>query len=145
MQAFVVFVKQHWGLWLSFVVLLLSFLALEIKARRDRRAVSPQNAVLLMNREQAQVFDLRDEDLYQQGHIKGAKLVIFNELMKNPESLNSDISVNSPFILVCQSGQQSAIVANQLRRHGFTGGHVLEGGMRAWKHANMPVDKLGSE
>ena len=143
MHEFFEFVKHHWGLWLSFIIILFFLIVLEVRARASRHVVSPQDAVLLMNRQNAKVFDIRDNNLYQAGHIKGAVSVRFNDVMKNPEGLLKNIKES--ILLVCQSGQQSAIVANQLRRHGFTDVHVLDGGMRAWQSTHMPIMKDKSE
>jgi rhodanese-related sulfurtransferase len=50
---------------------------------------------------------------------------------------------DTPLLLVCRSGARSSFAAMELAARGFTRLHNLTGGMIAWNHAGLPVERSG--
>jgi len=46
-----------------------------------------------------------------------------------------------PVVVVCASGARATRAAGKLRKMGYENTRVLSGGMRAWREANLPVEK----
>ncbi|HWJ95906.1 MAG TPA: rhodanese-like domain-containing protein, partial [Telluria sp.] len=46
-----------------------------------------------------------------------------------------------PLILVCASGGRASRVLAAAKKLGYEQAQVLAGGMKAWKEANLPVEK----
>jgi rhodanese-related sulfurtransferase len=44
-------------------------------------------------------------------------------------------------VVVCASGARATRAAGKLRKMGYENTRVLSGGMRAWREANLPVEK----
>ncbi len=140
MNDFMSFVIQHWELWLAGAMVLVLLAVVEVREHmRGIVHVTTQETVRLMNREHAQLIDLRDEATYREGHILGARSV---PLAKLPTQLSSlEKYKEKPLILVCQAGNQSMHALRTLRRHGFQKVYSLKGGFGAWRLANLPIAK----
>jgi rhodanese-related sulfurtransferase len=87
----------------------------------------------------AQILDVRTEEEWDEGHLKGATLVTVTEdgfLDKAKAVLDPKKDV----VVYCRSGKRSAIATGQLRAAGFTV-HDVAGGFIAWKDAGKEVVK----
>ena len=87
----------------------------------------------------AQLLDVRTKEEWDEGHLKGAKLVTVTEdgfLDKAKAALDPE----KPVVVYCRSGGRSATAAKQLRAAGFTV-HDMAGGITAWKAAGKEVVK----
>ncbi|MDQ2137461.1 rhodanese-like domain-containing protein [Alcaligenaceae bacterium B3P038] len=100
-----------------------------------RGGLSTGEAIQMVNRQQAVWVDLRPLDQYQTGHIAQARRVPFAEL----ETKVAALPKNKPIILVCAMGRDSTRAVAKLKALGFENVHVMEGGMRAWSQAALPV------
>jgi len=83
----------------------------------------------------AAVLDVREPDEYGSGHIEGAISVPLGSLQANLDRVPRD----RPVVTYCGMGERSASAASIMERAGFEGVRNLEGGMRAWREAGMPV------
>jgi rhodanese-related sulfurtransferase len=110
--------------------------------RRGRGSVSPADAVLLINRRNASVIDLRPVSEFSQGHIPAAKNFGLAELQAKVGQIAKNKS--NPVLLVCQTGQQSQKASQIVSDAGYAEVHVLQGGLDAWQKAGMPVVKQGA-
>ena len=101
--------------------------------------LSPAEAVLLMNRSNAIVVDVREATEYAQGHITDARHIPLVEL----EARLKEISryKEKPILVHCQGGVRSAKACDLLRKHGFSKLYNLQGGLNAWQQAKLPVVK----
>ena len=108
---------------------------------RSGAALSPSQAVLMMNHQHAVLVDIRDAAAYQSGHIPQARNLPVAEFEKKIASLPK----NKPVILVCDMGRAAVSAAVQLRKLGVAEVTILEGGLRAWSTAGLPITtkKLG--
>lgn len=87
----------------------------------------------------AQIVDVRTEDEWKEGHIKGARLITSTEsgfLERAKASLDPD----RPVLVYCRSGKRSEIAAGKLREAGFSRVDELEGGILAWQLAGLPTE-----
>jgi rhodanese-related sulfurtransferase len=48
---------------------------------------------------------------------------------------------DKPIIVVCDQGRESARIAGSLRKQGYEQAMSLEGGLRGWVQAGMPLSK----
>ncbi len=101
--------------------------------------VTPNEAVLLMNRSKVLILDVRDEAEFSDGHIQGAKHVPLADL----EGRLSEFSKQKakPVLVHCQSGMRSKNACKILAANEFTQLHQLEGGLAKWIEAKMPLVK----
>ena len=101
--------------------------------------VTPTQATLLINREDAQVIDVRETDEYVSGHVPEARNIPVSAIDDRLADLEKNKDV--PLIVVCQSGARSAKVVEKLRRKGFAKVFNLSGGVAAWREAGLPLKK----
>ena len=100
--------------------------------------VSPSEAVQLINREKAVLIDVSENAEYATGHVAGAKNVPLAAL-----DASNDLPKNKtlPVVLVCPTGARAARAVPMLKKRGFENARVLAGGLRAWREANLPIEK----
>jgi rhodanese-related sulfurtransferase len=131
------FLVQNWALIL---IAFVSGALLVWPAVRGRgTGISPDGAVQLINREKAVVVDVCESDEFAAGHITGAKNVPVGQLQQRLPEVVKNKTV--PLILVCASGARASRAAAVAKTLGYDKAVVLGGGMRAWKEANLPVEK----
>lgn len=106
---------------------------------RAGAGVSPLQATLLINREDAIVVDVREPHEYSTGHLPNARHIPTGALEKRLGELEKHRS--KPVIVVCHSGNRSTSACNALRKGGFEKVYNLSGGMLAWEQAGLPVTK----
>lgn len=82
------------------------------------------------------VIDVRQPEEFRQGHIAGAKLIPLSELRKHMKELPQGREI----VCVCASGNRSNSAAKTLMKEGFTV-FDMQGGMLAWRHAKLPIQK----
>ena len=100
---------------------------------------SPNEAVLLINRANAVVLDVRDDAEFAGGHIAGAKHIPAAELDARIGEIRR--FKDKPLLVSCESGVRSAKACEVLRKHEFSQLHNLQGGLSAWIQAKLPVVK----
>lgn len=105
----------------------------------NQQSLSPNEAVMLINRKNAICLDIRDKSAFSQGHISNAKHIPFSELTPLPSTLMPMKS--QALILVCQTGAQSAKAIEWLNKSEFQQVYTLDGGMNAWLKAKLPTTK----
>jgi rhodanese-related sulfurtransferase len=132
------FVVQNWALLLIALVSGALLLWPGI-AKSARPGVSPDGAVQLINREKAVVVDVSETEEFAASHIKGARNVPVGQLEQRlPEVVKNK---TLPVILVCPNGARANRALGLAKTLGYDKAVVLGGGLRAWKEANLPVEK----
>lgn len=96
-------------------------------------------AVQLINRERAVVVDVCEPDEYARAHVNGAKNIPVGQFEQRLPEVVKNKTV--PLILVCASGARAGRVLATAKKLGYEQAQVLAGGMKAWKDANLPVEK----
>jgi rhodanese-related sulfurtransferase len=101
--------------------------------------VSPTQATLLINREDAVVIDVREANEYASGHVLGAK----NLPLARLASPGADVvkRKDRPVIVYGGDGDRALKAAAALKKQGFTRVLNLSGGIGAWQQAGLPVEK----
>jgi rhodanese-related sulfurtransferase len=80
------------------------------------------------------LLDVRTADEWEAGHAARAQWIPLAEL----ESARFKLPMNRRIVCVCRSGARSARATESLIAWGFTAEN-MEGGMKAWAAAGMPV------
>lgn len=101
--------------------------------------LDPADAVLLINRENALVVDVREEADFAAGHITDARHIPLDQLEGRVDELRK--FKDKPVLVNCQAGMRSTKACNILKQHGFTKVFHLKGGLNAWLQAKLPVVK----
>lgn len=131
------FITRHWELSLAFIVILILTLINEwLTHKKKAKELTPQAAIDLINNENAVVFDLRDQDSFQKGHIISAIRCTIDDF-KQPKMSKYK---SKPIILVCAKGLQAPAIAAQIKLDGFQP-MVLSGGIVSWQNADLPLIK----
>lgn len=137
MQRLLEYASHHQGLSLLAVAAALAVLVFELRERgRSRGAVSPQDAVRLMN-QGAALLDLRSSEAYAAGHIRGARSLPAERLAEGLDGFKR--YKDRPVIVYCDRGVTAAAALRQLAAHGFGKVVSLRGGLNAWRAEQLPL------
>jgi rhodanese-related sulfurtransferase len=101
--------------------------------------MSPPQATLLINREDALVIDVREPAEFGKGHIINSR----NVPMSQFEARAADLEryKKKPVIVTCEQGNRAGNAASMLRKRGFERVFTLLGGVSGWQQAGLPVEK----
>ena len=102
-------------------------------------ALSASGAVQLINREKAVVVDVCEAAEFAAGHVTGAKNVPLSELEDRLPVVVKNKAL--PLILVCASGARASRAVAIAKKLGYQQAQSLGGGLKAWKEANLPLEK----
>lgn len=103
----------------------------------NAKTVGVQQAVQLANQSEGVFIDIRAQDAFKAGSIPQARNVPAADIQAKLASLPKD----KPIIIVCEQGRDAMRVAGTLRKQGYEQTVCLEGGLRGWMQAGMPVSK----
>lgn len=115
----------------------------EAKAQIDN--LSPAQVQEELSKGNATLIDIREaEELVANGRIEGSVLAPRGMLeFYADETLpyhKPEFDRNKKLILHCASGGRSALAAATLKQMGYTDVCHLDGGIKAWKEAGLPVE-----
>lgn len=110
-------------------------------AQAGGQAVSVSEAVRLMNREKAVLVDIRDAAAYAAGHATGSRHIPLEDFSKTPLPAALPSNKSTPVLLVCDRGLRASKAASLLRKGGYERAFTVEGGMAAWREAQLPIEK----
>jgi rhodanese-related sulfurtransferase len=102
---------------------------------RAGAAISSAQAVQMMNHQHAVLVDVRPSEAFNTGHVPQARNVPLGDFEKKAAALPK----NKPIILICDVGRSAIGAATRLRKLGFTEVVTLDGGLKAWMTAGLPV------
>ncbi len=105
--------------------------------RTGSKAVSPQGAVMMINRQDALVVDVRDKKEFEAGHIVDAINIPLINLKQRAVELKKHKA--RPVIVVCKLGQHAGEAANILMEAGHEQVVKLSGGVSEWKAQSLPL------
>ncbi|TFZ01497.1 rhodanese-like domain-containing protein [Ramlibacter rhizophilus] len=127
--------------WMLISVALLSggMLAWPLVKGGTGGGINPANAVQLINRERGVLVDVSDPEEFAQQHAGGARNVPLAQFEQRLPEVVKNKAV--PVILVCPSGSRANRALPLAKKLGYEKAQVLGGGLRAWKDANLPVEK----
>ena len=84
-------------------------------------------------------IDVREDGEFAVDRITGARHVGRGVLERDVETLIP--GKDDPIVLYCGGGFRSALAADNLQRMGYTNVVSMDGGIRAWREANYPIEK----
>jgi len=86
-------------------------------------------------------IDVREDNEYEKDHAKGAAHVGRGIIERDIESLIPDKEAS--IILYCGGGYRSVLAADSLQQMGYRHVISMDGGIRAWREANYPLESGG--
>jgi rhodanese-related sulfurtransferase len=98
----------------------------DVKARLDRG-------------ERFQLIDVREDSEWAVDRAAGARHIGRGVLERDVESLIPEKA--TPLVLYCGGGFRSALAADNLQKMGYTNVISMDGGIRAWREAGLPLEK----
>ncbi len=130
------FLIENWFLVLTAVVSGGLLLAPALTGRGA--ALGAAEAVRRINREKGVLIDVSEPEEFAKGHAAGARNIPLAQL-EGHKSLPSNKAL--PLVVMCASGARAARAAGILKKLGYEKAEALAGGMKAWREANLPVEK----
>ncbi|MSR14768.1 MAG: rhodanese-like domain-containing protein [Gammaproteobacteria bacterium] len=131
------FVTNHLMLVSAFCAVLMALLWALLRDLGSN-AISPQQGIMLLNREGAVPVDIRNAASFRAGHIINALNFELTELNVSPSKLDKHKA--QPLLLYCDTGVSSQKAVKHLTRAGFSRVHQLRGGLSAWRSENLPLE-----
>ena len=128
--------------WMLFAVVLSSggmLLWPRLSGAGGAGALTANATVQLINREKAVVVDVSEAEEFAAGHIVGAKSVPLGQLDQLLPNAVKNKTV--PLVLVCATGARANRAVAQARKLGYEKAQALGGGLKAWREANLPLEK----
>jgi rhodanese-related sulfurtransferase len=135
------FLIQNWYLVLAAVVSGGLLLWPQLKGGGGGSSVNTAEAIRLINREKAVLIDVSEPAEFAAGHAGGARNIPLGQL-EGSKDLPSNKAL--PLVLVCPTGARASRAVSLLRKAGHEKVLSLAGGLRAWRDANLPVDKAAA-
>ena len=137
-QQLIDFATRHWILSIALVVVIVALIVNEIiNLFTARGGVSTTEAIRLINQEEAQVLDVREQGDYRQSHIINARNVPSAQVDERLADIGKEKS--RPVIVYCASGERALRVREKLVEKGFEKVYYLKGGLGAWQTAGLPL------
>ncbi len=141
MEQILSFAADHLFMSLLWVILLIAIVASYVSAATSSiKSLAPQQATLLVNRNNGVYVDIRSVDEYRKGHIQDAVHVPADAIRKNELSALEKYK-SAPIVVVCATGMTAKGSASALTKAGFENVAILQGGLSAWQGASFPLVK----
>jgi rhodanese-related sulfurtransferase len=115
------------------------FLRLVEDAKSRVREISVEETKKKLERGEAKVIDVREDNEWDAGRIKGAEHMGRGVIERDITSRIPE--KNAELILYCGGGFRSALSADNLQKMGYKNVYSMAGGWRAWKEANGPIEQ----
>jgi len=135
MERFLEFIGNH--LLLSSMWLITLGAIIFYHQRTGSQSVAPQQAVMLINRKDAVVVDVREKKEFETGHIVDSINIPLAKLKQRITELKKH--KQKPVVVVCKLGQHSGQAAKTLQEAGHTEVFKLSGGLTEWKAQSLPL------
>ena len=137
----IAFLEKNWPLVLVFLLsgamLLWPFLQRRLSPVRE---VGTFDATRLINSENAVILDIREPREFTGSRLPNAVHIPLSQLKERGAELAKFVS--RPVIVYCERGLRGGAAAGALAKLGFTRVQSLRGGLRAWKEAGLPMQKI---
>jgi rhodanese-related sulfurtransferase len=114
------------------------FLKLVNEAKREVKECTVADVKARMDRKESfQLVDVREDREWDAGHLPGAIHLGKGIIERDVEKTIPDRS--APLVLYCGGGFRSALAAKNLQDMGYTNVISMDGGVRGWKDAGLPI------
>lgn len=104
---------------------------------RVGRPLGPMQATRLQNDEDGIVIDVRPRKAFGEGHILGAQSIPQAEIAQAIHQVKK--YAQRPVILYDDGGFDAERAAKTLQKNGFQRLYVIDGGLPAWRKAELPT------
>jgi hydroxyacylglutathione hydrolase len=84
-----------------------------------------------------EIVDVREGWEREQGHIPGSRHVVLGSILANPHAQQ----FRDHTIFVCEVGERSAVASEMAVALGISDVVNFRGGHRAWREANLPMER----
>ncbi len=135
MEQLAEFVTNHWILVTLFIVVSVALLT---NIARSAGGVTPNQAVTMINKNNAVVIDVRPEKDFKKGHIIGSINLPASTLPQMKGKLEK--YKDAPVLVCCQSGNTSSDSAKKIRELGVDNTQTIKGGIFAWEQEGLPLE-----
>lgn len=108
-------------------------------ADADALRVSLEEGRQLFESKQALVFDIREPKEHATGVASGAVLLPMSQLNQRLNEIPKDPA--QPVLLICNTQNRSAKVAQSMKEAGWTNVRYVQGGMSTWAKNGWPMVK----
>jgi rhodanese-related sulfurtransferase len=135
------FALRHWVLVGAFILIVLTIFVEEYQLKKNKKHhLTPDDAVRLINHDNALTVDLRNETKFKNGHIiRSVNIAITG---KDHQGVIQQLKKyqKRPLILCADMNQMTASLEAALKKENFDV-YVLAGGIAAWTKAALPLTK----
>ena len=140
MSEFLTFLAKNPLLSAALLGTVMAWIFWELKQlRRGFVALNPNQLVEWINRKDARVFDLTDNNDFLKAHISGAVNIPLADFSATHKSVKS--ALDKPVVVYDRTGMKSDSAAAQLVAAGFKQVGSLSGGLDAWLRDSLPTAK----
>jgi len=115
--------------------------AVERGSLEDVASLDPDEVERARRSHLATIVDVRGRSEWNDGHLPGARHIHLGELADRAGELPDD----EPVVLYCRTGVRSAIGQSLLLARGLDAVENMEGGFRAWRELELPVERSTTE
>jgi rhodanese-related sulfurtransferase len=105
---------------------------------RMTQDLTPMQANELLRDGDAQLVDVRQPDEHEAGRIAGDRLIELDRLPAEADSLDRE----RPIVFYCRTGSRSSLAAQAFAASGYDARN-LDGGLKAWVAAGLPIEPDG--
>ena len=134
------FIGNHPFLSFGFIGVIAAMIAMEVnRLTRGYKGLTPAGLTQLINKNNALLIDVSSIQDYEKGHIPGSRHVAMSQF--DPENKDLAKAKDLPVAIYCKTGQTSGTAAKRLKKAGFSDVYTLDGGLRSWIEAQLPLVK----
>jgi len=104
-------------------------------SQRESAAIGVEEAKRRVDAGDALLVDVREPDEWRAGHVAGATHIPLGIVASRASVLPKDCEI----LVICRTGNRSAMAQERLAQAGFTNVTNIEGGVTAWVEQGYPV------
>lgn len=101
-------------------------------------SLAPERVAELLDEGKIQVIDVRERLEWEAGHVGGARHIEFEQVSAEADT----IAKSKPVVFQCRGGSRSEMIAAAFRESGCES-HNMDGGLRAWRERELPIEPDG--
>ncbi len=107
------------------------------EAKTRIQEVEPRELFLLAGANSVPIIDVREPEEFQATRVPGSASLPRGLVEKGIASV---VEPDRDFVVYCQTGKRSALVADTLQAMGYHGVRSLRGGIEGWTAAGLPIE-----
>jgi len=115
-----------------------------MKAKLKVPSMTAEEVLVLIQKPEVILVDVRNPDEWKSGLIKSTQLVKLSRgflEIKYPELILKNYSKNDTYIVYCEIEPRSILAASRLKELGFTNVAYLKGGIKNWRKHKYQLSK----